>query len=293
MSVDRSRFVVVAEDGAKVEATTVQPPSDVKAHVVCVPAMGVDAAYYMPLVDALVSAGFAATVADLRGHGSSDRRPSHLEDYGYAISIERDLVALVRAVMERQSDDVPLVLLGHSLGGHFSTLLSGVVESYRLRLDALVLVASGTVYSKNWSGLMRKKIDFGIPIGIAASRAIGYFPGKQLGFAGKEARTLMKDWAHNARTGVWKPIDAAHSYESLLTFVDLPVLAITFEGDDFAPPASTRHLLQKIPNATKTNAHLSERNVADPRALHHFKWARFPADVVETIRRWWDSLEEQ
>ena len=57
---------------------------------------------------------------------------------------------------------------------------------------------------------------------------LGYVPGDRLGFGGTEARTLMRDWAHNGRTARYEPIGSDVNYESALR--ELQVDLVTVEG---------------------------------------------------------------
>jgi predicted alpha/beta hydrolase len=48
------------------------------------------------------------------------------------------------------------------------------------------------------------------------SRLLGYFPGRVIGFGGREARTVMKDWTHNLKTGSYKLTTSIFDYDSAL-----------------------------------------------------------------------------
>jgi predicted alpha/beta hydrolase len=121
-------------------AVTVHPATapDGPFYVV-VPAMGVPARYYGPLVDALLATGAGAAIADLRGTGDSTPAPSRRAKYGYADLVD-DLGAVLAATSAyRQGRST--ILFGHSLGGHLSVLHAGRAASEKP--DGIVLVASG------------------------------------------------------------------------------------------------------------------------------------------------------
>src|SRR4051812_27442258 len=59
--------------------------------ILCIPAMGVNARYYEPLLKALHAAGLHAATFDLRGNGESTVRASRSTDFGYHEILTRDL----------------------------------------------------------------------------------------------------------------------------------------------------------------------------------------------------------
>ena len=78
------------------------------------------------------------------------------------------------------------------------------------------------------------------------ARGLGYFPGDQLGFGGKAARTQIRDWSHQGATGKYRPQGANFDYEAALKQLDIPVLAISIDGDQFAPWEAIAHLFGKF-----------------------------------------------
>lgn len=92
---------------------------------------------YAPFADAVGAAGYAVAAVDLYGHGESPGRRGHLR------SFESDHLAavdeLIRGV-ERATSDMPLWLVGHSLGG---LIVARWVQSrvFAGRLRGLVLIS--------------------------------------------------------------------------------------------------------------------------------------------------------
>ncbi len=116
---------VQADDGASVELTVYrQQRDDAAAPVfVCLPAMGVAAAYYATLAQALRGQGFDAVTADLRGIGTSSVRAGRRSDFGYHEMVELDYPAIVAAVRD-EFPQSQIYLLGHSLGGQLACLFA-------------------------------------------------------------------------------------------------------------------------------------------------------------------------
>lgn len=243
------------------------------------PAMGVRAGYYRLLAEALRDAGCHAGIAELRGHEAHDdaRRPGWGYDFGYHHMVHEDWPQAI-AAMKARFPGSRFYLLGHSLGAQVSCLYA---SQYEAELDGLILIACSSVHWRLWGfGFLL----FTQAAGLSA-RLAGHFPGKAFRFAGREARTVMADWARQARTGRFMAGKPRLDYEPALRNVTLPVLGISLEGDFFASRRAFDGLVNKMPKAAL------ERHHIDPKALgfegiDHFRWARKPALVLPLITQW-------
>lgn len=260
-------------------ALTLLPAADAAAPAILIqPAMGVKAGYYQKLAEGLHDAGYSAAIAELRGHEESGgRRPGWGYDFGYHEMLHEDWPLAVDAVKAR-FPQAPLYLLGHSLGGQISSLHAA---AYPGMAAGLILIACSSVYWKLWP---KTFLAYSQVVPLAA-RLIGHFPGQYFGFAGREARGVMADWARQARTGRFMLGRPRTDYEDRLAAVTLPVLGISFSTDFFAPKHAMDGLLGKMPRAALTRHHL------DPDALgfdkiDHFRWVRQPAIVLPRIQDW-------
>ena len=81
---------------------------DGNSHVLIVPGLAEHLGRYDHVADALVTAGWAVTVVELRGHGESGGKQGHVNRWQEYIE---DVQAAAAKVGE------PLVLIGHSMGG--------------------------------------------------------------------------------------------------------------------------------------------------------------------------------
>jgi predicted alpha/beta hydrolase len=261
------------------------PTADPDAPVViCLPAMGVRGRYYSDFACLLSKSGFHVLTSDLRGIDSSSVRASRHCDFGYEEIINRDLPALVEAARRRFPSNERL-LLGHSHGGQLGALyLSTHPDAAR----ALVLIAACNVYYRGWSGLGRWRVLRTAMLLRTLGALLGYVPAGRIGFAGNEARTLVVDWSNNAFSGRYVVANSDHDYEASLSRMAKPVLAVSFELDQFAPRKSVENFICKLASSSVTHRHFAADDEALARA-GHFDWAKRASAVVAAIRNWADE----
>lgn len=215
--------------------------------VLMIPALGMEAGYYDRFARQLAERGIHAAAMELRGNGTSSLRASHEVDFGYGDLLAKDLPAAIEAA-RAAVPGAPLFLLGHSLGGQLATAFAGLHPE--AALEGLIFVASGTPYYKTWGFPGRQILWVVARLFPWLADRVGYFPGERIGFATREARTVMRDWATLLRRGEfhlrnWEgpPIEAA------IRGVELPILSITLEKDIFVPRHVAEHMLAKMPRA--------------------------------------------
>jgi predicted alpha/beta hydrolase len=248
-----------------------QPANPAAPIVLCWPAMGVPAGFYRPFASALRAAGLAVVVADLRGTGASQPRPSRASRYGYA-ELAGD-VGAVLAHAEPARGERPVVLLGHSLGGQACLLhLAGTGEP---AVAGLALVAVGLPYWRVYRG-RRSLSVLALTQGIlAAATVLRVWPG--WGFGGRQARGVIGDWAHTARTGTFPPLDGI-DMEAAVARVRTPVLAISLERDQYTPSPTVDQLVGKLVAAPVQREHYDG-------TVDHFRWARSPGPVAGRVAK--------
>ncbi len=272
--VDAGQYRAGANPGAGAAPGGGAPPGASTPVILVVPAMGVQSGYYGKLLDALAQAGFVAAATELRGHEESGgRTPSRSYDFGYLDLLE-DLEVAVARLRERYPR-APIYLLGHSLGGHLSTVFAGYHQ-----IDGLIIAASGSVW---WRLYNRRMFGVGVMV-ESVSRALGYFPGDRVGFAGREARTQMADWCHLNRTGELAFGSPRVRHDPAIAASTVPSLVVSFAGDELVPPKATDGLAAKLKSSRITRVHLGND---DPPG--HLRWARRPELVVPHIADWIES----
>ncbi len=101
---------------------------------------------YQNVLDKLVPAGYAVYVMDLYGHGKSDGERGHVDSYNDFIEDQLKMNDLIR---EKEGADIPIFMLGHSLGAMIATHYASV---HQATLDGLILSGAGMNYSDLTTG---------------------------------------------------------------------------------------------------------------------------------------------
>ncbi|HWV38680.1 MAG TPA: alpha/beta fold hydrolase [Vulgatibacter sp.] len=284
----RESVRVESPDGATTTITIAAAADPAAPVVLCLPAMGIEARFYGPLLDALAKAGLNAAVLELRGLGTSSVRPSRRVDFGYATLAQLDLPAAIRATRAR-FPSARLHLLGHSLGGQVATLHLAAHPDADVR--GLVLVASGIPWHRLWPLPMRLVVRAIAWLFPFVGRLLGHFPGKRLAFAGDEARTVIADWGHLARTGRFAPRGwDGPDPEVALQAVEVPVLGVSLEDDLYTPAPVVDFMIAKMTAAPVERFHYDYRAHGAP-PVDHVRWPRHPRVIVERIAAWIAGLD--
>ncbi|WP_237064176.1 MULTISPECIES: alpha/beta fold hydrolase [Microbulbifer] len=230
------------------------------------PALGVPASRYQRLQESLAEAGYSSAVTELPGTGTSRPRPSRRSDFGY-----NDLVhGFLPSLLERLG--LPTAVLGHSIGGQVATLAAREGLTGQARI---VTVAAGHLHFRCWQGSMRMKVLALAGLAWGSGHLLGYFPGRVLGFGGREARGVMADWAASVFSGRFAP-ERRQTGENRAG----PSLHLAISGDDFAPPAATARL------ASLLGGEVRHLDLPLTGGNPHLSWLRAPDAIVAELQRW-------
>ncbi|MFB6890802.1 alpha/beta fold hydrolase [Kitasatospora sp. NPDC056327] len=243
--------------------------------VVLWPALGVRARFYRRFAGALAAHGPGVAVVDLRGQGDSRPVPDSSARYGYHELATVDYPAVFTALRSR-SPGSPVFLLGHSLGGQIGLMYAAGNPA---GLDGILLVAAGTPHYRSFPGATALIPLLGTGTMAAVARLRGYWPGDVLGFAGRQSRVLVGDWARAARSGRFRPAGADVDWERRIAALRLPVLAVSVGNDRLAPRSAVDALCALMPDAGLARWHHAE-------PLGHTAWANRPEPIAREIGRW-------
>lgn len=264
---------ITSSDGA---TTVVEVYGSSGPSVLFLPGLGVPIAYFAPFLENWAERGFTIYALELRGMPQSSTTDVRAHTFGYAHALDFD----IPAVIAQTPIEKPFILAGHSLGGQLSMLYAGRRTG---EVAAVVSIASGSSHASALSSrrLRMRRRNQVRTIGVIA-RTLGYHPGDRLGFGGRQPRTMIEDWAHEARTGRFVLAGSTVDDEAGIATITEPVLMLTLQGDRLISPAASALLGARAVSAPVTALHLS-----DEKPFDHFRWARRqPAVVADAVVDW-------
>ncbi|MCF8168636.1 MAG: alpha/beta fold hydrolase [Rhodoferax sp.] len=281
MMKEAQTLTITASDHHRFKAT-LYPTADPGAPILIFQsALGTPAKVYRHFGAEMVKHGIQVCAPDWRGIESSSVRAGRSSDFGYRQLVELDLPALIAAVRQRFPHSL-IWLGGHSLGGQLSLLGAAANPE---AICGVVLIASGTVHLPCYQGKLRLGVRFLTTLSDIICPVLGYFPGSRIGFGGREAAGVMRDWSHVARTGEYRPLGSALDYEALMRSLSVPVLAVTFAADAWSPALAAKGLLNKVADRTQTHLVWSAADTSGV-ALDHYSWLKRPDLVAPAVAKY-------
>ncbi|UCE14252.1 MAG: lysophospholipase, partial [Candidatus Heimdallarchaeota archaeon] len=147
-----------ANDGTKLYYQIWRPETTPKAIIQLVHGLAEYGSRYMNVVNALIPAGFCVYAKDHRGHGKSEGTRGYINKFTYYLDDEITFTQLI----QEQEPNMPIFLLGHSLGSIISVfyaskhsedfkglILSGTGFPATSKVNPLVLVMA-RILSRVW-----------------------------------------------------------------------------------------------------------------------------------------------
>lgn len=246
---DREPFVVVTDDGwilrgDAIRAASVPCPRAVAilAHAMMADRRTLDRPRGQGLASVLARRGIEVILVDLRGHGESGPTARQGGTYVYDDFVQHDLPCLVDAA-RRRHPDVPVTIVGHSLGGHAALAAAGLYPERAP--DALVALATN-MWVRHTDPVAWRRAAKAATLGawMAIARIGGRFDPKWLG-----VRADGEPWPYIAQFGeiFWRDRWASRDgvdYEEAARRAKLPILSIASAGDRLvAEPEVVRRFL--------------------------------------------------
>ncbi|HEY0812084.1 MAG TPA: alpha/beta hydrolase [Pseudonocardia sp.] len=157
------QFTFTGRDGAVITAYRWEPDGAPRGAVQLTHGMGEHLLRYGHLAATLAAAGFLVQGQDHRGHGATAASPDALGVLGIAgwNSLVDDMDVLVERIHDRQPD-LPVVLLGHSMG---SFAAQQYVLDHSSRIAGLVLSGTAAI------DLLEPALDLDSPIDLSGFNA--------------------------------------------------------------------------------------------------------------------------
>ena len=207
---DAQTFTITSSDRHRFDATLYPTDAPRAPVLIFLSALGTPARVYGRFAREMVKHGVQVCTPDWRGIASSSIRAGRSSDFGYRHLIEFDLAALIEAVRQRLPG-APIWLGGHSLGGQLSLLSAA---AHPAGISGVALIASGSVHLPCYSWKLRFGVSSLVFLSSIARPVLGYFPGGRVGFGGREAAGLMRDWSRVALSGQYRPDGSDIDYET-------------------------------------------------------------------------------
>jgi predicted alpha/beta hydrolase len=264
---------IALSNGAGVEATVWEVPG-AKAVILVHPATAVTQRYYEPFAHYLSQLGFSVITYDYRGTGRA--RPS-LRGFAVSMSdwIDQDVGGVTRWAAER-FPDVPLLAVGHSLGGHAlalgvgaGALRAGVMIASHAGVTATIRGASER--ARVWL-VMRVLTPLLCPM-------FGYMPGRRFGLGEDLPRGVMQQWSRWTTMPNYFFDDPDMDAARRMATVRLPLLVLGFEDDPWANRVAIDKLTAPLINAKMERRQISPAD-AGLSAIGHMGFFRKRAEAT-------------
>ncbi|WGH79490.1 alpha/beta hydrolase family protein [Jannaschia ovalis] len=254
------RIEIAAAD-ARLAGRLVRPAGSPLAAAVIHAATGVPARFYCGFADWLAETrGVACLTYDYRDFGQSgSARGSRatMADWGI-----RDQQA-ARATLAAALPDVPLWVIGHSLGGMMLPF-----QSELGRIDRVVTVAAGAVHVTDhpWPARAAIRAFWSRPV-LGLTRALGHLPAARFGIGHDLPAGVYAQWR------LWCTSRGFHAADPTLPAPDAaaltcPVRMVAVADDAYCPPVSVERLAAAYPAARMTRVLLRPGEVGMRRIGH-------------------------
>lgn len=256
--------------GGRVAASCFEPPADVAPtmQVAIGAAMGVPQRRYADFAAWLAAQGVRVLTFDYRGQGDSlklmpDQR---LRQVDATLDDWRTDYEAATSHLHARAPEVPLLLIGHSLGAQ----LPGLFERSD-HIAGLLGVATGSGYWRHNAPRLRSRALF-MWHGLVPTLTplYGYFPGKQLGAVGDLPAGVIWQWRrwclHPCYSGAEGPAALAR-----YAAVRFPIRALSITDDEMMTLPGTQSLLALYANAPQRIDRVHPADHGVPR-IGHLGW---------------------
>lgn len=286
-------ITIHAADGFALAAHRFSPSSGPKAVVVVPTAMAVKQDFYFPFAQFLAQQGFAVLTFDYRGAGASVPEQFRKSLRGFEADLfvwaGRDYNAAVLAAKAWQPT-VPLLVVGHSLGGQLPGLLPD-----RHLIDGIITVASGSGYWRDNSPQIKRTVwfmwYFAVPL---YTRMFGYFPGKKVKKVGDLPKGVIYQWAQWCKSPHYVVDRKGNPIHDGYDKIRAPILALSFTDDEMMSRRSIDSMHDKYCNAPVERRYIAPQDV-EAKRIGHFGFFRpeFRQSLWTQALEWMEQRTQQ
>ena len=261
--------VTIPLPGSDMIAATLWQAQGARAVVLVHPATAVTQRYYEAFAHYLHGLGLHVLTYDYRGTGRS--RPADLRRCTVTMAewMEDDNGAVTRWAAAR-FPGLPLLAVGHSVGGHAIALSSATGL-----LTAGVLVAAHAGVTRTVRGAVERARVWCVMRLLAPvlCNLLGYMPGRRIGLGEDLPRTVMLQWSRWTTLPGYFLDDPAMEARQRMARVQVPLLVLGFDDDPWANPRAIGILVQPLVNARVERRQVAPRDVGLP-AIGHMGFFR-------------------
>jgi predicted alpha/beta hydrolase len=267
-------ITIRAADGRRLPAHVFAPSGRVRGSVLISAAMAVPQSYYAGFAGYLAGHGLEVTTYDYRGIGED--APATLRGFDCSVSdwAEKDYNAAVRHAKAARPD-LPLYVIGHSLGGQ----LPGLLPDHRL-IAGLITVASGSGYWRENAPFLKRSVPF-MWYGLVPllTPLFDYWPGARLNMVGNLPRGVITEWRRWCLHPDYVCDDQGRRREAYFPAVRFPICSLSFADDQYMSETNIRKL-----HGRYANAEVEFRRIAPAdlglRRIGHFGFFRKQFDAT-------------
>ena len=222
--------VAICPDGQPVELTVHHAIGPAKAVIQINPATAVTERLYFPFARFLTEQGFEVITYNYRGVSRHGPHPRDVTS-GFISWADNDVEAVTRWVSTHYPG-LAHMAVGHSFGGH----AIGLCASSSTLTAAVTLCSQAGCLRFIKPGVERWKVTLLLKvIGPLCAKVLGYVPGRSLGIGENLPANVMLQWSRWTSLTHYFFDDPAVQASERFARPSLPVLAIGFEDDPWAP----------------------------------------------------------
>ena len=250
-------------------------PQAPKGIIFCIHGLGAHSQWFAPLAEKLYQENLWVVAPDLRGFGLWQGEKGDITDF--SIYLE-DLEKFLR---DLYSEDLPLFLLGESMGGLLSTYLAGRNSA---KFSGMVLLSPAVEFQfRNVSHGLAVKILLSVI--FTDGRRRFPLPIEPRFLVGNQEDTLkaleedtLKVFDFSGRL-LWQLLKHMHGVKKIATKILMPTLILQAGEDKVVRPVGSRKLYRIIPSRDK-------RLIIMPGAEHSLLNDVCKEEVYEKICKW-------
>lgn len=273
-----------ALDGYQLYGTRYFTTTPAKANIVVAGATGVPHEFYRRFAEYMTQYGYQVFTFDYRGVGKSSPKSLKGFDMSYLDWGQYDLAGAIEYLSQ---EPLPLLMVGHSYGGHALGLLPN-----HEKLLACYTFGTGA----GWHGYMPLKERFKVQVvwNIVFPPIVamtGYLPWSKFNMGSDLPLNVYKQWRKWCKNPKYFFADPEqqHLIEQYAS-VKTPIYAVSALDDDWALPASCRAFMQHYRQAPVTYISLQPQDVSMKTIGHMGYFKKGAEQIWSKIRTTFDDL---